>query len=176
MRSARLDPEAPFPAYAYVPGRLPHPTSDPAGHSFGTTASPTEPVDPVRWADSRAYLRGFDLFNAGYYWEAHEVWEALWRACGQRSSTANLLKGLIQLAAAGVKVREGRPRGVASLATRAAGYFREAAQALGVQRSLGLSLPELIVAAERVARQAESWPTDRDTAVRVVFDFVLVPQ
>ncbi len=28
------------------------------------------------WPDT--YLYGIDLFNAQFYWEAHEVWESLW--------------------------------------------------------------------------------------------------
>ena len=31
---ARLVPDEQFPPYSYVTGRFPHPTSDPAGHSF----------------------------------------------------------------------------------------------------------------------------------------------
>ena len=36
------------------------------------------------------------LFNAGYYWEAHEVWEGLWHAYGRRGATADVLKGADQ--------------------------------------------------------------------------------
>ena len=61
-----------------------------------------------------------ELFNAGYYWEAHEAWEGLWHAHGRRGATADLIKGLIKLAAAGVKVRERRPRGVITHSRRAA--------------------------------------------------------
>jgi len=46
------------------------------------------------------------LFNAGYYWEAHEAWEGVWIAAGRKGLLADYVKGLIKLAAAGVKVRE----------------------------------------------------------------------
>ncbi len=36
------------------------------------------------WLRCRDYLRGIDLFNHGYYWEAHEVWEGLWHTAGHR--------------------------------------------------------------------------------------------
>ena len=116
----RFTPDVPLPPYTFVPGRAPHPVSDPAGHSFG--AKPERPAapDPARWRECRAYLRGLDLFNHGYYWEAHEVWEGLWHACGQTGPIAAFLQGLIKLAAAGVKVREGVPEGVRSHADRAA--------------------------------------------------------
>ena len=64
-------------------------------------------------ANRRRIVEGIALFNAGYYWEAHEAWEGLWHAHGRDGPTADVLKGLIKLAAAGVKVREGRPHGVA---------------------------------------------------------------
>ncbi len=66
---------------------------------------------------------GLDLFNNGYYWEAHEAWELLWRAAPRDSADALLLQGLIALAAAGVKVRQGQPIGVTRHAQRAARFF-----------------------------------------------------
>jgi hypothetical protein len=109
-------------------------------------------VGPDNWRGSEAYLYGLDLFNAGFYWEAHEAWEGLWHACGRRGTTADFLKGLIKLAAAGVKHREGQPRGVASHACRAADLFRAA----GADPFLGLSVAGLIELAEKVCR--EGWP------------------
>src|SRR5688500_6277324 len=106
----RLVPERPLPPYAFVPGRFPHPVSDPRGHSYGARPEPSAPPDPERWRECSSYLYGIDLFNHGYYWEAHEEWEGLWHACNRRGRTANFLKGLIKLAAAGVKAREGQPR------------------------------------------------------------------
>ena len=60
-----------------------------------------------------------DLFNHGYYWEAHEVWESLWIAASRQGVTADFLKGLIKLAAAGVKTKEGNPTGAARHTKRA---------------------------------------------------------
>ena len=62
------------------------------------------------WSQSHDYLLGCDLFNHGYYWEAHETWEGLWNACGRSGTTADFLKGLIKLAAAGVKAAKDVPR------------------------------------------------------------------
>jgi len=70
------------------------------------------PSDPANWQASAEYLRGIELFNHGYYWESHEVWESLWHAAGRTGPIADFLKGLIALAAAGVKVREGKAAGV----------------------------------------------------------------
>ena len=116
---------APFPSYAYVRGQQPHPTRDAAGHSFGKPAQSWTRPDPDQWEACRPYLYGIDLFNHGYYWEAHEVWEGLWHACGRQGMVADFLKGLIALAAVGVKLREGSDRGVRQHAVRAVALFNE---------------------------------------------------
>ena len=106
---------ASFPPYTYVPGgRWPHPTASPEGHSRHVRQIPAAAIADGNWSASPAYLRGLALFNAGYYWEAHEAWESLWHAHGRRGAVAMVIQALIKLAAAGVKVREGRPGGVRS--------------------------------------------------------------
>lgn len=114
----RLAPEIPLPPYAYVRGQYPHPTRDRAGHSFGNAPKFRAQPAPDRWEACRPYLYGIDLFNHGYFWEAHEVWEGLWHASGRKGRTADFLKGLIALAAARLKLREGAERGVRQHAAR----------------------------------------------------------
>lgn len=171
--TVRLVHDEPFPPYSFVPGRFPHPVSDPAGHCFGVATQPAPPLDSDRWAANRRYLYGIDLFNAGYYWEAHEAWESLWHACGRTGRTADFLKGLIKLAAAGVKVRENRLRGAVSHARTAADLFRQTRVAH--ERYLGLLLDDLIRFADAVA---DNPPTAADPAapVEVVFTFILRPE
>jgi predicted metal-dependent hydrolase/ribosome biogenesis protein Tsr3 len=170
-------PQAAFPPYTFIPGRTPHPVRDPAGHLFGQTPELPPPLDPARWQESQAYLHGVDLFNHGYYWEAHEVWEGLWRAAGRMGTTADFLKGLIKLAAAGVKVRQGQLRGVASHAAGAAELFRDLARQLGGEDAiyLGLRLRGLLAFAAQIERQAADVLADEDAGVKVVFAFVLHP-
>jgi predicted metal-dependent hydrolase len=165
-----------WPAYAFVPGRgLPHPVADPAGHLYGQELA-TEPIDPARWRDCRAYLRGVDLFNRGYYWEAHEAWEGVWRCYDRAQIPALFLQGLIKLAAAGVKVREGVPIGVASLAAGAASHFREVRDRVANEDVYcGLSLTELDAAARQIEQTASAFPSDKDRGPRVVFDILLRP-
>jgi predicted metal-dependent hydrolase len=171
-----LVPDAAFPPYTFVPGRTPHPIRDPAGHLFGQELPLPPPLDPANWSESRAYLHGLDLFNHGYYWEAHEVWEGLWRAAGRAGTTADFLKGLIKLAAAGVKVRQGQPRGVADHAAGAADHFRAIAQQLGSTDAayLGLRLRDLLAFAEKIEKQAATINSPPE-GVCVVFEFVLHP-
>ncbi len=71
----RLVSDRELPAYAYVPGESPHPTRDRDGHSFGSEPDTPEPPDPEDWRSCPDYLYGIDLFNHGFYWEAHEAWE-----------------------------------------------------------------------------------------------------
>src|SRR2546430_17222014 len=115
MTHARLVPDCPLPPYTFVPGQTPHPVSDPEGHSYGARHETPESVGPDDWRSSRPYLFGIDLFNAGFYWEAHETWEGLWHARGPPGRTADFLKGLIQMTAAGGKVGRRMPRRVARL-------------------------------------------------------------
>lgn len=115
----------PLPPYSYVPSAYPHPISDPRGHGC---AGPT-PADRLPPAAEllrdQTFLWACDLFDAGYYWEAHEAWEALWKlALPVDSSAADFLKALIKLAAAAVKAREGRIAGVRRHAQRAEELLR----------------------------------------------------
>lgn len=166
----RLVPDLLLPPYTYVPGRFPHPVSDPQGHSFGVPPQRPEPPDPQHWQACRPYLYGIDLFNHGYYWEAHEAWEGLWHSCGRRGPTADFLKGLIQLAAAGVKVRQGQPQGVRNHARRAAELFQQGAAACGAsqERYMGLALRELLTAAQALADQPPSEKGHPQSPVEVV--------
>jgi uncharacterized protein len=151
----RLVPEQPLPLYAFVPGQSPHPFSDPAGHSFGNKPSLPGKLDTEQWPACRAYLYAFDLFNQRYYWESHEQWEGLWHASGRSGVVADFLKGLIKLAAAGVKHLERKPNGVKSHACRAAELWREVARSRGAKEAffLGFHLEKLIGLAEAVCQQ-----------------------
>jgi hypothetical protein len=128
-----------------------------------------------QWETSTAYLRGVELFNAGYYWEAHEVWESLWHVHGRRGAIAHVVQALIKLAAAGVKVREGRPGGVRTHASRAALLFARAKDA-GGKYQLGLDLGEWI---DRAVSISDHPPIDiapRGVAVSQVFPFKIEPR
>ena len=168
MSPPRYLPNEPLPPYAYVPGRQPHPTRDPEGHSHGRAEVPAAAPDPDRPFSSAAFLRGIDLFNLGYYWEAHEVWESLWHACGRSGPTADFLKGLIKLAAAGVKSREGNVAGVRRHAERARELFQETTRATGRTEILALHLPTLTARAQLLADGPPVDPDPRQTGKPVL--------
>ena len=154
----RLVPQGPRPPHAFVPGRTAHPISDPAGHSFGLKPTVPAKFDPANWETSKPYLLGFDLFNAAFYWESHEQWESLWHACGRSGPVADFLKGLIKLAAAGVKHLEGNPVGLKSHSCRAAALWRGVAQSLDGSEDLilGLRIGDLVELADSICQQG--WP------------------
>jgi uncharacterized protein len=117
--------DEPLPRYSYVPGFTPHPVSDPCGHMHGHRTATPAALDPARWEESAAYRYGVDLFNHGFYWEAHEAWESLWHAAGRSGPVAIWLKSLIKLAAAAVKVREGNSAGAQRHALRCMQLLQE---------------------------------------------------
>lgn len=119
----RYLPDRPFPAYAYLPGRDPHPTRDPDGHSHGVEDAPIDAPPVEGFRDCTDYLFGIDLYNHGYHWEAHEIWEGLWHASTDPVQREHL-QALIQAAAAGVQIRLGHDRGRARLARRASERLR----------------------------------------------------
>jgi len=59
------------------------------------------------------FQQGVALFNAGKFFEAHEVWEDLWLA--EPAPEKTFLQGLIQLAAAFLHAGRGNMRGAQSL-------------------------------------------------------------
>jgi hypothetical protein len=145
-----------LPFYSYVPGLSPHPTSDPRGHSFGKVEPPAQPLEEATYRGNATYLHAIDLFNHGYYWEAHEAWESLWHAAGRRGVTADFLKGLIKLAAAGVKMREGRVAGLRQHAHRAAELFHDVLdESTSSDCFYGLRLNDLIATAVEIGRSGD---------------------
>ncbi len=169
----RYLPEIPFPAYTYVPSRAPHPASS-DGHLQGRTEPSGEVIADAGPSHDLAWLRGIDLFNHGYYWEAHEVWEGAWKANGKRGLIADFLKALIKLAACGVKVREGRPNGVVRHAAAARELLESIAAQCESDQVLGLLLNELIADCS-IATTTDVDANDDDALPRRVFSFVLRP-
>jgi len=112
----RYCPERLLPPYRFVPGVHPHPRRDPAGHSYTEAEPPRRDWDPAAWTSLSDWLWGVDLFNAFFFWEAHEAWERLWIVKPRRSRAALFLQGLIQIAASLLKIHLHSPTAALSLA------------------------------------------------------------
>ena len=174
----RLVPDRLFPPYAYLPGRYPHPVRDPGGHSFGHKPDEPEAPDPMRWRECGDYLYGIDLFNHGFYWEAHEAWEGLWHALGRRGVTATYVQALINFAAAGFKARWGNARGVRANAQTAAKLFASAARQLGPDSGhyMGLDVQALLLWTTGLTKQPAVAHGTNTEADAVPFEFKLRPE
>lgn len=105
-----------LPVAAHVPGSGTEPDWPPLEAAKALVPVLTHETD---WADNEAYLYGFALMRAGYYWEAHEVWEPVWLASPPNARARTLLRALIQTANAQLKQRMNRPRAVVRLAEEA---------------------------------------------------------
>jgi predicted metal-dependent hydrolase len=154
------------------PRKNPHPVRDPAGHSYHV-----EPIPVAAEASlsSDAFLWGLDLFNHGYYWEAHEAWEGLWQVADRDRPLRMLFKGLILLAAAGVKIREGKNAAAQRHATRAATLLRQLMKVpdRAFESALGMSpaaLAEFAEAATRIPAELQATAPEQP---QPVFNFIL---
>ncbi|HAD03325.1 MAG: hypothetical protein A2091_13405 [Desulfuromonadales bacterium GWD2_61_12] len=145
--------QRPLPPYRYLPVAdavaQPHPRVDRAGHSYGQDEEYLPGFTPDDWATCEIYLYGIDLFNHGYWWEAHEAWETVWLAAGQRSTRCGtFVQGLIQLAGAQLKRFIHEPVGAQSLTEHGCAKL---ARVAGVY--LGIDVAALIAAARRCLRE-----------------------
>jgi hypothetical protein len=172
MLRPRWLPQNSLPPYAYLPGKKPHPVRDPAGHSYHVEPIPVA-ADVSLGSD--AFLWGLDLFNHGYYWEAHEAWEGLWRVADRDGMLRTLFKGLILLSAAGVKIRERKNVAAARHAMRAATLLRQLAKEpnRAFECALGMSPVALAECAEAAIRIPADLQATAPGQPQPVFNFIL---
>jgi uncharacterized protein len=103
------------------------------------------PVEAAAWESDAAYRYGARLHAAGFFWEAHEVWEAVWKAASKNGCDRLVLRALIQVANAGLKLRMGRKQAAVRLVDEASAELCEAmrrgcsAQADGVAVAVRLA-------------------------------------
>lgn len=100
----RFIPSWPFPPYIFIPGSNPHPKKV-GGHMEGLADPKTDPINILSPQESLFLRYSLDLYNHGYFWEAHVYFEALWNAHNRKGCVADFLKGMIKLSAAGVKLQ-----------------------------------------------------------------------
>ena len=93
------------PSHAYVPG---HNARHPDDWFDEIKASVTKdvPLDQLHQTD--AWKAGLYYFHAGYFWECHEVLEAVWMRTADPSPERSITQAIIQLANARLKIRMGK--------------------------------------------------------------------
>ncbi len=136
-----------MPASAFVPGQTMRPSDD----WLEAWIERPVPEDLDRLEHNTTFRFGLDLYRAGFAWEAHEAWELLWQAA-RKSAThtaqADLLRVLIQVAAAALQMRM----------HHAVGSARLRAKALERLTDLRRSSKELLdIDLERLAQDLERW-------------------
>ena len=96
----------PLPRWAYVPG--PGQSPDLATLDVAKLHVPVRYEDCVPSGDV-ASLYGLALNDAGFFWESHEVLEAVWKAAPKGGCDRILLRAFIQIANANLKLKMNRP-------------------------------------------------------------------
>ena len=102
----------PMPRWAYVPGETGEADAD-----YETLAQ-AKLLVPSRFRDyvparHPAIRYGLALNDAGYFWEAQEVLEAVWAAAPQGGRERILLRACIQIANANLRLRMKKPHAAA---------------------------------------------------------------
>lgn len=125
----------PLPDHAYLPGRT---ARHPDGAFDAMRAAAPKITRSEEAAANPAWRHGLRLFAGGWFWECHEVLEAVWMNAAPNSRERALVQAVIQLANAALKARLGETRAVARLCARA----RElAAAAAGPEDAAVMGLP-----------------------------------
>ena len=97
----------PVPPHAYVPGQnARHP--DDWFDTIKDSVTPGMPVSAL--GQTQAFHAGLAYLEAGYFWECHEVLEAVWLHTPQDTPEREMVQALIQLANAQLKIRMDRPK------------------------------------------------------------------
>jgi hypothetical protein len=102
----------PLPRWIYLPGV--------DAEADRATLERAKALVPLRFdgfvpAAHPALRYGLALNDAGFFWECHEILEAVWAAAPQGGRDRILLRACIQIANANLKLRLNRPGAVARL-------------------------------------------------------------
>ncbi|MCB1213920.1 MAG: DUF309 domain-containing protein [Deltaproteobacteria bacterium] len=162
-----------LPPYRYLPTRDPHPGIHPEGHSYGKVEEKLTYIDPQDWKKNQAYLYGLDLFNHGYFWEAHEAWEAVWLTTKKFDAYGQYLQSLIQFSAALLKLYGGNKRGFDKLYGEAWRRMEFVLSQIKEENWMGLAIENWLKKMEKFF-QASSDPQGKitDPLIRENFPFL----
>jgi hypothetical protein len=140
LNQPRYNPEAPIPGIPYHPGIT---RRDP---SFQIDHQPP----PSDWKVDACYLHGVDLFNHGCYWEAHEAWEHRWLPLTEEDPHRTFLQGLIQAAAALLKIRLQDPDSASTIWQRGRNRLLLTDQENRSETYQGIELAPLITSIDQI--------------------------
>ena len=109
-------------AAPYLPGLTPRPQEGAFDHLKEVS---------VPLQDCGAWRAGLQFFETGYFWEAHELWEAVWMAAPEQSPEKLLIRGMIQRANGRLKAKMGREAAAERLERMAVDLIGEAISRAG---------------------------------------------
>jgi len=130
-----------LPHYRHLPGKNERPDTSELDNVIAQASAHTTDSSA---AENIAWWYGLRLIDHGFYWEAHEVLEAVWNRAAPNSRERHMVQALIQLANTKLKVILQQPKAAARLAQLAddcvnrafaAQLGREREQLMGVPRS-----------------------------------------
>ena len=113
-----------LPDKKYSPGQGVHPKKAPQQFHIPELPSDEATFSVNTWKNSQRYLYAIDLFNYGYWWEAHEVLEELWIKTGKTSFTGIFIQGIIQISATLLKKSQSTPNSASQLESKGLSKLR----------------------------------------------------
>lgn len=138
LTAREIADQQPLPAWQYVPGKNQRHEEGFLDCIISQSPDEFEQVpQSVPWYFAKRLLQG------AYFWEAHEVLEALWMQAPQNSREKSLLQGIIHLANGALKERMGRERAMERLKKEAELCFDRAYQRGGKTLLMGMSRHEV---------------------------------
>jgi len=140
----------PLPPHRFLPG-------DERQAEIPPLPEPPALQDAPSWRSCTAYLYGCDLYNHGFWWESHEIWEELWHPAAKAPPPRlqhAFLQGLIQVAACAIKLEQGKSRGVQTLLRSSEGHLGEVIAHIGDESFMGLRVARWYTGVQRYYRES----------------------
>lgn len=135
-----------LPGHRYIPGET-------ARHPEGAFDE-MRAAAPERGAEGLAWAHGLRLLEEGFYWEAHEVLEAVWLALPPNAADRVMTQAVIQIANAGLKLLMKRPKAALRLCDEAERLAAEAGRRAASPMGLPPEAPTRAIATLRAAAAA----------------------
>lgn len=137
-----------MPPHVYIPGKTArHP--DTLFDVIKQSVTPGLPPDQLH--HTQAWMAGMAYLEAGYFWECHEVLEAVWMQTREQSAERDMVQAVIQLANARLKLLMDRPKAAARLCGMVYSHLDRCPSDRPI---LGLWVAELVAAVRQTQRQA----------------------
>ena len=112
----------PLPTHKYIPGQTARHPEDRFDAMRSLALLPTKTATA---SQNPPWLYGIRLFEAGFYWEAHEVWEPVWLNARPNSTERFICQAVIQISNAALKRDMGKSRAAERLCTMAEGLLKQ---------------------------------------------------